>query len=86
MRQTEGGDDDRLISATEIASWAYCPEQWRLRHGLGYPSGNHKQLAAGVRHHAEKAAAEMLAGHSLRWGRLLMTLAVAVLLCWLWWR
>lgn len=23
-----------MIIASEIASWAFCPESWRLRHGL----------------------------------------------------
>ena len=46
-----------LISAQEVASFAYCAESWRLQYGLELESGNHQVLAAGNRHHARKAVA-----------------------------
>lgn len=43
---------DDLISASEITSWVYCPESWRLEYGLGLEPGNQRSLAAGNQHHA----------------------------------
>ena len=42
MRRTErpGIGQPGMISAQEIARWAYCPEQWRLQYGLGLESEN----------------------------------------------
>ena len=41
---------DDLISASEIASYAFCPEAWRLEYGLGLPAEN--QAALDGRHAA----------------------------------
>jgi hypothetical protein len=76
---------DDLISATEIASFAYCPEAWRLEHGLGLEAGNRESRAAGDRHHARKAVAERVAGVSIALGRVLAALAAVLLLLLLWW-
>jgi hypothetical protein len=65
-----------LISAAEIASFVYCPEQWRLESGLGLEPGNRAAIDAGNRHHARKAVAERVAGGSLAVGRVLVVLAV----------
>ena len=46
-----------LITASEIASYAFCPEAWRLEHGLGLPAENQAALAAGTST-MRKAAAE----------------------------
>jgi hypothetical protein len=42
MRQhgDDGKPDGKLISASEIACYAYCSEQWRLEYGLGLASDN----------------------------------------------
>jgi hypothetical protein len=61
------------VTATEIACWVYCPEQWRLQHGLGLEPANRKELAAGTRHHSRKAAAERVAGGAIALGRVLST-------------
>jgi hypothetical protein len=79
------GPDD-LISAAEIACFAYCPEQWRLQYGQGLPAENQAALDAGTRHHERKAVAERLAGGAIDLGRFLAVLAVVALLLWLWWR
>ena len=71
-----GKSADDVITATEIASWVYCPEQWRLQHGLGLEPANREELAAGKRHHSRKAAAERMAGGSIALGRVLLVLAV----------
>jgi hypothetical protein len=75
-----------LISATEIATWVYCPEQWRLEHGLGLKSGNRRERSAGIAHHTEKAVAERQAGWLLATGRFLISLAIGVFLLLLWWQ
>ena len=72
-----------MISAREIASFAYCPEAWRLEYGLGLEAENRQALAAGDRHHARKAVAERVAGGMLTLGRLLVAAALLVLLLWL---
>jgi hypothetical protein len=73
---------DRLVTASEIACYAYCPEQWRLQYGLGLDPENRAALEAGTRHHARTAAAERLAGGALAMGRLLVLLALLGLLLW----
>lgn len=77
-----------LVTAAEIACFVYCPEQWRLEHGLGLEAGNRAALDAGVRHHERKAVAEHIAGASIALGRFLAIVAAAVLLAliWLVWR
>jgi hypothetical protein len=86
MRQKNGGQrPDDLITATEIATFAYCPEQWRLQNGLGLTPENRAALNAGTRHHARKAAAERIAGGAIILGRLLAVLAAVVLLQMIWW-
>jgi hypothetical protein len=69
-----------LISAAEIACYAYCNEQWRLEYALGLESANRAARDAGTRHHAEKATAERIAGGSITLGRILLLLAVLGLL------
>ena len=74
-----------LITANEIACFAYCPEQWRLQYGLGLEPENRAALDAGTRYHARKAVAERVAGGSITLGRFLVALAAVVLLLLLWW-
>lgn len=82
MRRTDKPD---MLTAAEIASWAYCPEAWRLEHGLGLEPENRAARHAGGRHHARKAAAERLAGMMISLGGLLMALAALGPLLLLWW-
>jgi hypothetical protein len=71
-----------LVTASEIAAFVYCPEAWRLEHGLGFPPGNRAARDAGDRHHAGKAA-ERVAGGAIGLGRWLVVLAaLALLLAW----
>jgi hypothetical protein len=67
-------------TASEIAAWVYCPEQWRLEYGQQLEPENQKALAAGGRHHASNAIAERLAGGSLGIGRVLVAAALVGLL------
>ena len=74
---------DDLITASEIASFAYCPEQWRLEYALGLSVGNQAALEAGTWHHARKAAAEREAGWSIRLGQVIIIAALLLLLLWM---
>jgi hypothetical protein len=69
-----------MVTATEIAAFVYCPEQWRLEYGLGLEPGNRAATDAGNRHHARKAVAERVAGTSIGLGRVLVVLALLGLL------
>ena len=80
-RKRQGGRD--LITAQEVACFAYCPEQWRLQYGLGLPAANRAALDAGNQHHARKALAERLAGLCLALGRFLLVVAFLAFLLWL---
>jgi hypothetical protein len=67
-------DGSNLITASEIASFAYCPEQWRLEHGLELLPANRAALNAGIRHHWRKANAERAAAACLGSGRVLIVI------------
>jgi hypothetical protein len=73
---------DDLITASEMASFAYCPEAWRLEYGLGLEAGNRAAKGAGTRHHARKAVAERLAGLTIRLGQGIVLAALLLLLVW----
>ena len=79
------GNGPELVTASEIAAFVYCPEQWRLEHGLGLKPGNRAAMDAGTRHHERKAVAERIAGGSITLGWFLAVLAAVVLLLLLWW-
>jgi hypothetical protein len=79
--------NSELVTAAEIACFAYCPEQWRLQYGLELLPANRAALDAGTRHHERKAAAERVAVGSIGLGRALIVAAlVLLLLLWLVWR
>jgi hypothetical protein len=58
-----------IVTASEIACYAYCPEQWRLHYGLGLDPANRAALAAGNRRHWWKAISERIAGSFIGLGR-----------------
>ena len=68
------------MTAATIAAFVYCPEPWRLEHGLGLEPGNRAALDAGRRYHTGKAVAERVAGGFIGIGRLVAVVAVVVLL------
>ncbi|WP_169979819.1 PD-(D/E)XK nuclease family protein [Tautonia rosea] len=68
------------VTASEITTFACCPEQWRLQQGLGLPPVNREHLARGDAHHERLAAAERRAGRGIGAGRMLIALAWLVLL------
>ncbi len=67
-----------LVSASEIAAWAWCPESWRLA-SLGHEPGNRASLKRGEVHHAEKAGFEGRSRSAVLLGRWLIILAVVLL-------
>lgn len=74
MRRT-----DDVVTASEIASWAWCPESWRLD-SLGAEPGNRDELARGETHHATKAAFEERSRSAIAVGWCLLAFAVLVAL------
>ncbi len=58
---------DDLVTASEIASWAWCPESWRLK-SIGHEPENQDALRRGEAHHAEKAAFEGRSRSAVRLG------------------
>ena len=68
-----------VVSATEVASYVYCPEQWRLEHGLGQSSTNKASLARGAALHKKTAAVEVRSRHALRLAFVLVVLAAILL-------
>src|SRR4051812_33777471 len=49
--------DPEIVSASEIASWAWCPESWRLA-ALGHKPGNQAALKRGEKRHTRTALFE----------------------------
>jgi hypothetical protein len=81
------GSGSELITASEIACFAYCREQWRLECGLELLPANQAALDAGTRHHWWKAIAERFAAKFIGIGRVLIVIAVLLfLVLWLAWR
>ncbi len=79
MRRRGPLSSSGVVSATEVASYVYCPEKWRLEHGLGYASMNTALLARGTAQHRKIAAVEVWSRHALRLGFALVVVAVIVL-------
>ena len=72
-----------VVSASEIGSWAWCPEAWRLGQGLGLRPGNEEQLSEGERFHVQTAAVERHTVAALRVGLLLFALGLIALAAYL---
>ena len=79
MRRRVPSSSSGVVSATEVASYVYCPEQWRLEHGLGNASTNTASLARGAAQHRKIAAVEVWSRHALRLGLVLVVLAAILL-------
>ncbi len=72
--------NQKWISASEVASFAYCPEAWRLDHGQELTPGNQRALAKGVAQHQEWQQVEQLSGSLVR---VAMWVFAAAVLFWL---
>ena len=67
------------LSASEIASWAWCPESWRLQ-SLGAEPSNRADMVRGETHHATKAAFEERSRSDISVGWRLLVVAVLMAL------
>lgn len=77
--------EDKLVSATEVASYVYCPEAWRLEKGLGYePSAENKaSRSSGIAQHQQWTNVDRSTSSGLRFAVLiLLGAALAWLLLW----
>ena len=69
-----------VVSASEIASFIYCPEQWRLQCALGNRPQNVESLARGESFHRETARFDVWSRRLLRLGVILVVLALLVVI------
>ncbi len=78
MTQMLEGQKDRqdVVTAHEIGTFVFCPEQWRLEYGLGLEPGNQAALTTGTRHHARKQTAERTAGRLQQFGHNMIAAAL----------
>jgi hypothetical protein len=65
-----------VVSASEIASFVYCPEQWRLQCALGNEPQNRESLARGKSFHRSTARFDVWSRRLERLGTLLVLLAL----------
>lgn len=72
-------DSPDVVTAHEIGTFVFCPEQWRLEYGLGLEPGNQAALRSGNQHHARKQTAEQTAGRLLQIGRKVIAAALILL-------
>jgi hypothetical protein len=70
--------DPDIVTASEIASWVWCPESWRLE-ALGHEPENQKAMRRGETFHADTAGFEVgsRAAISLGWWLLGLGLLLA---------
>jgi len=67
--------DGDVVSAWEIASWAWCPESWRLQ-SLGHEPANRAALTRGEEFHARTAAFEGRSRSAISLGIWLLVVSV----------
>jgi hypothetical protein len=70
-----------VVSASEIASWAWCPESWRLS-ALGAEPENQAALARGRRFHTRTSAVEVWSRRAARLACWLLVVAVLLVALW----
>ena len=70
----------KWISASEVASFAYCPEAWRLDHGLELTPENRPALENGVIEHREWQQVEQRSSSIVR---VAMWLFAAAVILWI---
>ncbi|RUL88012.1 hypothetical protein [Tautonia sociabilis] len=68
-----------MVSASEIASWAWCPESWRRERGLGEEPANQAALRRGGRFQGLTAVFERRSRAVLSLGISLLVLAMLLL-------
>jgi hypothetical protein len=71
--------DPDVVSASEIASYAFCPEAWRLGSALGLTPNNERELVRGEEIHEKTAAVEERSQRALRLGFAFVALGFVIL-------
>jgi hypothetical protein len=66
--------DPDLVSASEIASYAFCPEAWRLGSTLCLRPNNERELSRDEHFHEKTAVLERVTQGALRLGLVLILL------------
>src|SRR5262245_60971991 len=72
MRRVEssGAGARELVTASEVAAFVYCPEEWRLEYGLGLEPENRKRpvncVLTAASNGRRRAQPEMGSGRGLR--------------------
>lgn len=69
--------DPDIVTASEVADWAWCPEAWRLQ-ALGNKPVNYTALRRGEVHHARKSAFESWSRAVIALGWWLVVAAVLI--------
>lgn len=68
------------VTASEVATYAYCQESWRLTHGLKIPPGNIQALKHGTAKHAAWQKVERFTSWLIRAALVLVGVTIALLL------
>lgn len=69
-----------LVSASEIASWEWCPESWRLE-AVGAEPTNRADRIRGKKHHARTTWIEVWSRRAKWAGLILLVTALIGLIC-----
>lgn len=80
---TRKNRDPEVVAASEIASYVFCPEAWRLGVALGLEANNERDLLRGERTHGKIAAVEQASQARLRLGLALVALGLVILGVWI---
>ena len=68
------------VTASEIGTYVYCEEAWRLTHGLKVPPGNVRALRRGTETHAAWQRVERLTAWLMRAALIVAGCALAFIL------
>lgn len=67
---------DDWVTATEVATFAFCPEAWRLEHALDFEPQNLAVRKKGIARHEKWQRVEKRSGSFVRVAGILFALAV----------
>ena len=68
------------VTASEIGTYVYCEEAWRLTHGLKIPPGNVRALRQGTETHAAWQRVERITSWLMRAALIGAGIALALIL------
>ena len=72
--------ENDMVTASEIASWAWCPESWRLS-ALGHEPENQEEMSRGEKRQGRTILVERLSALAVKlgWWLLVAAMFLAVL-------